>query len=137
MPMTRHTVRLPAGRSGAPDDDDPRADPAEIDALTDGEAVARAENLGEVYGTGDAQVVAIDAPTSGRVVIDGVELRGLKDKALTLLRRDRLGFVFQAYNLVSTLTPARTSPCPSTSRAPSWISRGSTPWWTPSGSRTA
>ncbi|MEO5652988.1 MAG: ATP-binding cassette domain-containing protein, partial [Marmoricola sp.] len=78
--------------------------PAEIDALTDGDAIARAEHLCKVYGTGDAQVVALDdvtvefgrgrltaimgpsgsgkstlmhcmaaldAPTSGRVDIDG------------------------------------------------------------------
>ena len=49
-------------------------------------------------------MAALDAPTSGTVVIDGVDLSGLKDKALTMLRRDRLGFVFQAYNLVPTLT---------------------------------
>jgi putative ABC transport system ATP-binding protein len=49
-------------------------------------------------------MAALDAPTSGQVVIDGVEVAGLKDKALTMLRRDRLGFVFQAYNLVPTLT---------------------------------
>ncbi|MDX6299829.1 MAG: putative transport system ATP-binding protein, partial [Nocardioidaceae bacterium] len=49
-------------------------------------------------------MAALDAPTSGQVVIDGVEVAGLKDKALTTLRRDRLGFVFQAYNLVPTLT---------------------------------
>jgi putative ABC transport system ATP-binding protein len=49
-------------------------------------------------------MAALDEPTSGRVDIDGVDIRGLKDKALTLLRRDRLGFVFQAYNLVPTLT---------------------------------
>jgi putative ABC transport system ATP-binding protein len=49
-------------------------------------------------------MAALDAPTSGHVVIDGIDIRGLKDKALTLLRRDRLGFVFQAYNLVPTLT---------------------------------
>jgi putative ABC transport system ATP-binding protein len=49
-------------------------------------------------------MAALDAPTSGQVVIDGVDIRGLKDKALTMLRRDRLGFVFQAYNLVPTLT---------------------------------
>ena len=48
-------------------------------------------------------MAALDAPTSGRVVIDGVDISGLKDKALTKLRRDRLGFVFQAYNLVPTL----------------------------------
>jgi putative ABC transport system ATP-binding protein len=49
-------------------------------------------------------MAALDAPTSGQVVIDGVDTAGLKDKALTMLRRDRLGFVFQAYNLVPTLT---------------------------------
>ena len=49
-------------------------------------------------------MAALDAPTSGRVVIDGVDISHLKDRALTRLRRDRLGFVFQAYNLVPTLT---------------------------------
>ncbi|HEY6798488.1 MAG TPA: ABC transporter ATP-binding protein [Kineosporiaceae bacterium] len=49
-------------------------------------------------------MAALDRPTSGRVVIDGTEINGLKDRALTALRRDRLGFVFQSYNLVPTLT---------------------------------
>jgi len=49
-------------------------------------------------------MAALDAPTSGRVVIDGVEVGRLKDRALTQLRRDRLGFVFQSFNLVPTLT---------------------------------
>ena len=39
-----------------------------------------------------------------RIVIDGVDIGALKDRALTQLRRDRLGFVFQAYNLIPTLT---------------------------------
>jgi putative ABC transport system ATP-binding protein len=51
-------------------------------------------------------MAALDRPTSGEVVIDGVEISGLKDKALTRLRRERLGFVFQAFNLVPTLTAA-------------------------------
>jgi putative ABC transport system ATP-binding protein len=49
-------------------------------------------------------MAALDTPTSGQVVIDGVDVSRLKDKALTRLRRDRLGFVFQAYNLIPTLT---------------------------------
>ena len=49
-------------------------------------------------------MAALDRPTSGEVEIDGVTVTGLKDKPLTKLRRDRLGFVFQAYNLVPTLT---------------------------------
>jgi putative ABC transport system ATP-binding protein len=51
-------------------------------------------------------MAALDTPTSGSVVIDGVEVSGLKDKALTTLRRDRVGFVFQSFNLVPTLTAA-------------------------------
>ncbi|MCW2834533.1 MAG: transporter ATP-binding protein [Nocardioides sp.] len=49
-------------------------------------------------------MAALDTPTAGRVIIDGVDITHLKDKALTRLRRDRLGFVFQAYNLIPTLT---------------------------------
>jgi putative ABC transport system ATP-binding protein len=102
-------------------------------------AVAYAEDLTKVYGSGDAEVraldgvsvaldrarltaimgpsgsgkstlmhclAALDTPTSGRVVVDGVELGGLKDAELTRLRRDRIGFVFQSFNLVPTLTAA-------------------------------
>jgi len=49
-------------------------------------------------------MAALDRPTSGRVVIDGVDLGSLNDRALTRLRRERLGFVFQAFNLVPTLS---------------------------------
>jgi len=49
-------------------------------------------------------MAALDTPTAGRVIIDGVEVNGLKDKVLTQLRRDRLGFVFQSFNLVPTLS---------------------------------
>ena len=49
-------------------------------------------------------MAALDRPTSGQVVIDDVEIQGLKDKQLTRLRRDQLGFVFQSFNLVPTLT---------------------------------
>ncbi|MDT0184772.1 ABC transporter ATP-binding protein [Microbacterium sp. ARD31] len=49
-------------------------------------------------------LAALDTPTSGEAVVDGTSLTSLKDKALTNLRRDRIGFVFQAFNLVPTLT---------------------------------
>jgi putative ABC transport system ATP-binding protein len=49
-------------------------------------------------------LAGLDRPTSGSVIVDGAELAGLDDKRLTQLRRDRLGFVFQAYNLVPVLT---------------------------------
>ncbi|OFT23801.1 peptide ABC transporter ATP-binding protein, partial [Micrococcus sp. HMSC30C05] len=49
-------------------------------------------------------LAGLDAPTSGSVRIGGTEITGLDDTALTRLRRDRVGFVFQAFNLVPTLT---------------------------------
>jgi putative ABC transport system ATP-binding protein len=100
-------------------------------------AAARVIDLVKSYGTGEAQVqaldgvtldleagvftaimgpsgsgkstlmhcmAALDTPSAGRVIIDGIDISHLKDKALTRLRRDRLGFVFQAYNLIPTLT---------------------------------
>ena len=47
---------------------------------------------------------ALDEATSGSVIIGDTELARLKDKDLTSLRRDRIGFVFQSFNLVPTLT---------------------------------
>jgi putative ABC transport system ATP-binding protein len=49
-------------------------------------------------------VAGLDALTSGQVFIGDTELGTLSDKQLTVLRRDRLGFVFQGFNLVPTLT---------------------------------
>ncbi len=49
-------------------------------------------------------LAGLDKPSSGSVVVDGNELAHLDDKGLTRLRRDRLGFVFQAFNLVPVLT---------------------------------
>ena len=51
-------------------------------------------------------MAGLDTPTSGRVFIGDVDLTTLSEKALTLLRRRSIGFVFQAYNLVPTLTAA-------------------------------
>jgi putative ABC transport system ATP-binding protein len=102
-------------------------------------SAARAVDLYKVYGSGDAEVVALggvtvdfqaarytaimgpsgsgkstllhclaglDAPTSGRVFIGDVDLTALSEKQLTVLRREKVGFVFQAYNLVPTLNAA-------------------------------
>src|SRR6188474_3505996 len=49
-------------------------------------------------------LAGLDKPSGGSVSIDGEEIGGLGDKALTNLRRDRLGFVLQAFNLVPVLT---------------------------------
>ncbi len=45
----------------------------------------------------------LDRPTSGTVTVDGRELSSLKDEALTIFRRRKIGFVFQNYNLVPVL----------------------------------
>ncbi|MET9514973.1 ABC transporter ATP-binding protein [Streptomyces sp. NPDC002994] len=49
----------------------------------------------------------LDRPTSGTVTVGGTELGGLSERGLTLLRRDRIGFVFQAFNLLPSLTAAQ------------------------------
>ena len=57
-------------------------------------------------------------PTPGRSSIGDQDLTRLKDKALTRLRRDEIGFVFQSYNLVPTLTAAREHPAAAGDRRP-------------------
>jgi putative ABC transport system ATP-binding protein len=49
----------------------------------------------------------LDRATRGEVVIDGVPVGGLSERALTRLRRTRVGFVFQAFNLIPALTAAQ------------------------------
>ena len=98
---------------------------------------ARVIDLTKVYGSGDAEVraldgvtldilageftavmgpsgsgkstlmhccAALDVPTAGQVFIGETEIGNLPDKKLTQLRRERIGFVFQSFNLVPTLT---------------------------------
>jgi putative ABC transport system ATP-binding protein len=48
-------------------------------------------------------LAGLDSLTSGQVWLGGTELSGLRDKELTRLRRDEVGFIFQAFNLVPTL----------------------------------
>ncbi|MBL1069221.1 ABC transporter ATP-binding protein, partial [Streptomyces sp. 7-21] len=48
-------------------------------------------------------LAGLDTVTSGRVWIGGQEITGLKDKKLTRLRRDHVGFIFQSFNLLPTL----------------------------------
>ena len=49
-------------------------------------------------------LAGLDTPTAGTVELDGVEITGLDDGELTQLRRDKLGFVFQFFNLLPVLT---------------------------------
>ena len=73
-------------------------------------AVARGEFVAVMGPSGCGKttllnlVGGIDVPSRGSVWVDGVEISRLGDDALTDLRRDRLGYVFQFYNLIPTLT---------------------------------
>ena len=99
-------------------------------------SIVRLQGVSKIYGSGDAQVRALDdvsvgfgageftaimgpsgsgkstmmhilagldAPTCGHVFVEDTDITALKDTALTKLRRDRIGFVFQSFNLVPTL----------------------------------
>jgi putative ABC transport system ATP-binding protein len=54
----------------------------------------------------------LDRPTSGRVLVDGADLGALSDDALTKLRRETMGFVFQFYNLIPVLTAGENAALP-------------------------
>ena len=49
-------------------------------------------------------VAGLDMPTSGQILVGGSDLGRLSDRELTQLRRDRIGFIFQSFNLVPTLS---------------------------------
>jgi putative ABC transport system ATP-binding protein len=49
-------------------------------------------------------LAGLDRPTSGEIHIGGTEISGMSDKQLTLLRREKIGFIFQSFNLLPTLT---------------------------------
>ncbi len=46
----------------------------------------------------------LDRPTSGKITLDGTEISGLNEDSLALLRREKVGFIFQTFNLIPTLT---------------------------------
>src|SRR5260370_26224451 len=49
---------------------------------------------------------ALDTPTSGQALFDGRDLQAMSDRERSLLRRSRVGFIFQSFNLLTTLTGA-------------------------------
>ena len=58
-------------------------------------------------------IAGLDTVTSGRVLIGDADLTTLKDKALTVLRRDKVGFIFQQFNLIPTLSAIENITLPS------------------------
>ena len=79
-----------------------------IDDITTGFPPGRFTAIMGPSGSGKSTLLhcaaGLDNLTSGRVFIGDAELGTLSDKELTLLRRDRIGFVFQSYNLIPTLS---------------------------------
>jgi putative ABC transport system ATP-binding protein len=128
--------------------------------------VVETDHLTRVFGSGEAQVVALDSvsmhvaagefvavmgpsgcgkstllhliggldrPTKGTVKIDGQDLSTLNDDALTDLRRERIGFIFQFFNLIPTLDAlgntalplvlGGTKPAAAQARAAEWLAK--------------
>ncbi|MFB4302284.1 ABC transporter ATP-binding protein [Actinomadura sp. NTSP31] len=79
-----------------------------LDAVTVGIPRGRFTAIMGPSGSGKSTLMhcmaGLDSVDSGQVFIGDTELTGLKDKQLTRLRRDKIGFIFQAFNLVPTLT---------------------------------
>ena len=84
---------------------------AAVDALTDVSVEFQRDRFTAIMGpSGSGKstlmhiLAGLDRPTSGSVRIDGTEISGLDDGELTKLRRDKLGFIFQFFNLLPVLT---------------------------------
>ena len=73
-------------------------------AVEDGEFVAIVGTSGSGKSTLLHMLGGLDRPTSGSVTVDGKNIFSLKDEALTIFRRRKIGFVFQSFNLVPVLT---------------------------------
>ena len=69
-----------------------------------GEFLAIAGESGSGKSTLLNMIGALDAPTAGKVIIDGKDIMAMKDDAATIFRRRNIGFIFQAFNLIPELT---------------------------------
>jgi putative ABC transport system ATP-binding protein len=84
---------------------------AAVDALSDVNVEFQRDRFTAIMGpSGSGKstlmhvLAGLDSPTGGTVIIDGADITGLDDAELTKLRRDKLGFVFQFFNLLPVLT---------------------------------
>jgi putative ABC transport system ATP-binding protein len=109
-PDSRPTVRLAAARSVAATKRYGTGDTAvtALDAVTVDFEAGRFTAIMGPSGSGKSTlmhcVAGLDSLTSGQVLIGDTDLSTLDDRHLTVLRRDKVGFIFQAFNLVPTLS---------------------------------
>lgn len=73
-------------------------------AVENGEFVSIVGTSGSGKSTLLHMLGGLDRPTEGKVIVDGNDIFKLKDEALTIFRRRKIGFVFQSYNLVPVLS---------------------------------
>ena len=73
-------------------------------SVENGEFVAIVGTSGSGKSTLLHMLGGLDRPTNGTVIVDGKDIFSLKDEALTIFRRRKIGFVFQSFNLVPVLT---------------------------------
>ena len=78
------------------EDDSVRVDPGELVAIVGPSGSGKTTLLGLLAG--------LDRPTTGSVVLDGTDLAALEEDERARLRRERIGFVFQSFQLIPTLT---------------------------------
>ena len=71
--------------------------------IENGEFVAIVGTSGSGKSTLLHMLGGLDRPTAGKVIVDGKDIFSLKEEALTIFRRRKIGFVFQSYNLVPVL----------------------------------
>lgn len=95
----REVSRLFESRGGRP----PAVDRVSLD-LHEGEIIAIVGRSGSGKSTLVQMVGALDTPDHGQIVFDGMTLSSLSEAERTVLRRDRIGFVFQDSHLVPTLS---------------------------------
>lgn len=94
----RRTFKGPTGTVVALDDVEFTADGGQVTVITGASGSGKSTLLQVLAG--------LDRPDAGSVRIGGTEITGLGDRALSRLRRQRLGFVFQSFNLIGSLTAA-------------------------------
>ena len=102
-------------------------------------SVENGEFLGIMGASGSGKttllncISTIDTVSAGAIRLDGQDITRLRPKELAKFRRENLGFIFQDFNLLDTLTIRRTSPWPSPSaaRPPRPSTPRSRPWPTP------